>query len=124
MDIAKKKGAKAVVSMAAASQLSRQFYRICQQEGIEVINIVRREEQVKSLQDELNAKYILNQTSPSFIDDLKALVQQLNPLVLFEYVGGKVPGQIFEVLPPGSELIVVANLSNDPLEVNSGNILF
>jgi NADPH2:quinone reductase len=46
-DLTKKHGAKAAIITAASSQLAKQYLRLCQTEGIEVIAIVRRDEQVK-----------------------------------------------------------------------------
>jgi NADPH2:quinone reductase len=60
LEVAKRHGAKTCISLAATSQLCKQFYRLAVREGIEIINIVRRDEQIKLLQDELGAKYVLN----------------------------------------------------------------
>jgi len=88
---AKRHGSKACISLAASSQLCKQFLRLAQQEGIETINIVRKEEQVKQLKEEYGAKYVLNQSLDSFADDLKKMVDEVQPTTLFEYVGGKLP---------------------------------
>ena len=52
LDRAREYKATACVVNAASSQLGKQFLRLCQKEGIEVINIVRREEQVKQLKED------------------------------------------------------------------------
>ena len=49
LDYAKSKKAKAVIANAAASSLGKMFNRLIPPEGIEVINIVRKEEQVEIL---------------------------------------------------------------------------
>ena len=49
LDFARKDGAPAVISLAASSALNKQFIRLCQQEGMEVINVVRGEDKVKDL---------------------------------------------------------------------------
>ena len=46
VDFAKKNNAKAVIQLAASSALCKQMIRLCQKEGIETINIVRKDEQV------------------------------------------------------------------------------
>ena len=54
------------------------MHRMCmKQGGIEVINIVRRDEHVHILKKELQAKHVLNQTSPDFLEQLKGLVAEL-----------------------------------------------
>jgi len=56
---------------------------------------VRKDEHVKDLTENLGAKYVLNQTSPTFFDDIKALIAELKPAFLFEYVGGDFASKIF-----------------------------
>lgn len=43
-DFAKKHDAKAVISLAASSALGKQFIQLSNNEGIETINIVRKDE--------------------------------------------------------------------------------
>ncbi len=45
---------------AASSSLAKQYLKYAESEGIETINIVRKDEQVKNLREEFNAKYVLN----------------------------------------------------------------
>ena len=78
--------------MAASSQLAKQYYRLAKKNDHEVINIVRKDEQVASLKEELGAKYVLNQLSPTFAEDLKAAIAEVQPTIMFEYVGGSIPG--------------------------------
>lgn len=67
---------------------------------------------------------MLNQTSPTFAADLKQLIDSLNPTVLFDYLGGSVPAQVFTAMPYGSLLVVVGVLTQEPIPINSGNLLF
>jgi NADPH:quinone reductase-like Zn-dependent oxidoreductase len=46
VDAAKKLNTKAVISLAASSQLSKQLYKLGKKEGIEVIGIVRKDKQI------------------------------------------------------------------------------
>ncbi len=85
---------------------------------------MRRDEQVKTLKEELNAKYVLNQTSPTFIADLDELIKLLNPTVLFEYCGGDLAGKILEKMPPSSLMYIVGNLTFTPLVLSSGDMIF
>ena len=60
--------AKAVVNLAAASQLGKQLYKLLTADGVEVLNVVRREEQVKILREELGAKYVYNSSDPASLE--------------------------------------------------------
>ena len=86
--------------------------------------MVRRDEQVKILKEELGAKYVYNSSDPVSLEQLKADIKTLNATILFEYVGGDLPGQIFTFLPRGSELIIVSNLTGTPVPINTGDLLF
>ena len=44
--------------------------------------------------------------------------------MLFEYIGGDLPGQIFALMPRGSELVIVSNLTGQSVPINTGDVLF
>ncbi|CDW75003.1 zinc-binding dehydrogenase family protein [Stylonychia lemnae] len=111
LDFAKKNNASAVIQMAASSALAKQMLRLSQKEGIETVNIVRKDDQVKDLQENLGAKYVLNQESPSFLEDLQKVLDEVKPTVLFECVGGELPGEIFKRMAAKSFMVVYGNLS-------------
>ena len=50
---------KGLINTAAASALGRMMNKYCQREGIPLLNIVRRKEQVKILEEE-GAKFIID----------------------------------------------------------------
>jgi NADPH:quinone reductase-like Zn-dependent oxidoreductase len=62
---AKELKAKTVVSTAAMSSLAKSLLRVCTHEGIDVIGVIRKEADLKTLLD-LGAKYALNMESPDF----------------------------------------------------------
>lgn len=51
---------KVAVSTAAFSQLGRMMIRLSKDAGITLINVVRKDEQVKILKEEYGQKYVLN----------------------------------------------------------------
>lgn len=85
--------------------------RLCQHEGIETVNIVRKDENVKDLKENFGAKYVLNQDSPTFFQDLEQVLAEVKPTVLFECVGGDLAGEIFLRMPPKSFMVVYGNLT-------------
>lgn len=62
-------GHKAIIHAAAASSLGQMLNRICIADGIDLINIVRKEEQETLLRN-MGAKYVVNSSSDSFLADL------------------------------------------------------
>ncbi|KIQ25291.1 NADH oxidase [Variovorax paradoxus] len=90
----RREGHKALVHTAAASNLGQMLNKICQKDGIDLVNIVRKPEQEALLRG-IGAKYVCNATSPTFLDDLtQALVDTGATLAFDATGGGKLAGQI------------------------------
>ena len=64
VDIAKTGGHRCLIHTAAASQLGQMLGRLCQQEGLELINVVRKAEQVELLQSQVGASAQLERLPP------------------------------------------------------------
>jgi NADPH:quinone reductase len=87
-------GHKALVHTAAASNLGQMLNRICAQEGIDLVNIVRSDAQVALLRG-LGAKHVCNSSSPSFMQDLIEALASTGATLAFDAIGGgKLAGQI------------------------------
>lgn len=94
----KREGHTALVHTAAASNLGQMLNRICQKDGIDLVNIVRSEEQEKLLRG-IGAKYVCNSTSPTFMEDLTAALIATNATLAFDATGGgKLQGQILQAM--------------------------
>ncbi|HTE35156.1 MAG TPA: NADH oxidase, partial [Reyranella sp.] len=71
----KREGHTALVHTAAASNLGQMLNRICNEDGIGLVNIVRSAAQARILKD-IGARHIVDSTAASFQDDLvQALVE-------------------------------------------------
>ena len=77
----------ALVHTAAASNLGQMLNKICQADGVELVNIVRRQEQVDILKG-LGAKYIVNSSSDSFMKDLTDAIHATGATLAFDATGG------------------------------------
>jgi NADPH:quinone reductase-like Zn-dependent oxidoreductase len=62
-------GHQAIVHTAAASNLGQMLVKICRQDDVPLVNIVRKADQVALLRD-IGAKYVCDTGAPSFFDDL------------------------------------------------------
>ena len=80
-------GHTALVHTAAASNLGQMLNRICQGEGIDLVNIVRKPEQARILEN-LGAKYIVNSSSDSFLAELTDAVHATGATLAFDATGG------------------------------------
>ena len=98
VETARREGHKGLVHTAAASNLGQILNRLCQADGVPLVNIVRSEEQVQILKG-LGAKHIVNSTVASFRDDLISALKSTGATLAFDAIGGgKLAGQILNAM--------------------------
>jgi NADPH:quinone reductase-like Zn-dependent oxidoreductase len=89
---------KALVHTAAASNLGQMLNKICIKDGIGLVNIVRSKEQADILH-KIGAKYVVDSTSPTFMEDLTAALVETGATIAFDAIGGgKLAGQILTAM--------------------------
>ena len=87
-------GHTGLVHTAAASNLGQMLNKICLQDGIPLVNIVRSREQTHILTD-IGATHVVDSTSPTFLDDLTKALADTGATLAFDAIGGgKLAGQI------------------------------
>jgi len=80
-------GHTALVHTAAASNLGQMLNRICLDGGVDLINIVRKNEQ-ETLLREMGAKYVCNSSKDSFMADLTDAIHATGATLAFDATGG------------------------------------
>jgi NADPH:quinone reductase-like Zn-dependent oxidoreductase len=83
----KREGHKALVHTAAASNLGQMLNKICLEDGIGLVNIVRSPAQAKILKD-IGARHVVDSTSPTFQDDLVQALVETGATIAFDAIGG------------------------------------
>lgn len=126
----------AIIHTAAASSLGRMLERLCADEGIPLINILRSTESRDALLAE-GVRYALDSSSQDFHGDLAALVRETDATLAFDAVGGgPLAGRILaameEVFAPPPEaydiygsrrlkqIYVYGGLNPGPIEIQRG----
>src|SRR5216110_3448933 len=90
----RREGHKALVHTAAASNLGQMLNKICIKDGIGLVNIVRSAQQADILR-KIGAKYVVDSSSPTFMDDLTNALVETGATLPFDAIGGgKLAGQI------------------------------
>jgi NADPH:quinone reductase-like Zn-dependent oxidoreductase len=112
LEIAKSRGQKAIVHTAGASSLGKMLVRHAKTEGIDVVCVVRRQEQVRML-EEIGATHIITTSDSDWQAKLTAICKEKNVQVGFEAVAGVHTGEVLQCMLPGSELFVYGALSNE-----------
>lgn len=80
-------GHTALVHTAAASNLGQMLNRICQADGVQLVNVVRSEAQEKLLRDN-GAVHVVNSAKDSFMTDLINAVHETGATLAFDATGG------------------------------------
>lgn len=83
----KREGHKALVHTAAASNLGQMLNKICNEDGIGLVNIVRSPAQAKLLKD-IGAKHVVDSSAASFTDDLTQALVETGATIAFDAIGG------------------------------------
>jgi NADPH:quinone reductase-like Zn-dependent oxidoreductase len=87
VEVMRREGHKALVHTAAASNLGQMLNKICQKDGVSLVNIVRSAEQAKILKD-IGARIVLDSTSPRFMAELIEAVGATEATLAFDAIGG------------------------------------
>jgi NADPH:quinone reductase-like Zn-dependent oxidoreductase len=94
----KLEGFTGIVHAAAASNLGQMLVKICLEDNIPLVNIVRSDEQVKLLKD-LGATHVLNMTDADFMPKLIDAIAETKAMIGFDPIGGgTLAGQILTAM--------------------------
>jgi NADPH:quinone reductase len=104
--------ARAFVNTAAASALGQMLLRLGQRRGLEVINVVRRQEQVEQLRGQ-GAAHVLSSADADFQKRMEELCRQLNARAALDAIGGEMTARLLAALPAGGRVIVYGGLGRD-----------
>ena len=84
----KAEGHKAMVHTAVASNLVQMVLKLCLQEGIDLICVIRSDEQAKILKD-LGAKYVINSNDDDFKAQLVDAMAETEATLGFDAIRGR-----------------------------------
>jgi NADPH2:quinone reductase len=80
-------GHTALIHTAAASNLGQMLNRVCIEDGIPLVSIVRSAAQVKLLTDQ-GGTHVLDSTTEAFMADLTAAIADTSATIAFDAIGG------------------------------------
>ena len=133
----KLEGHSGLVHTAAASNLGQMLNRICLEDGVPLVNIVRSPAQAKILKDQ-GAKVVCDSSQPDFMESLVAALTETGATLGFDAIGGgKLAGQILTAMeiaanarnPAGfsrygstthKQVYIYGGLDTGPTELNRG----
>ena len=117
----RREGHTALVHTAAASNLGQMLNRVCIQDKIGLVNVVRRQEQEDILRA-AGAVHVCNSSSPTFMHDLTEAIVATGATIAFDATGGgRMAGQILTCME--AALNMSAKESALPWRRGSGSAL-
>ncbi len=101
----RREGHTGLVHTAAASNLGQMLVKVCVNERVPLVNIVRKTEQEDILRD-FGATHVCNSSSPSFMSDLLVATKETGATLAFDAIGG---GRLVSQILTAMEAIANAN---------------
>ena len=83
----RREGHRGIVHTAAASNLGQMLVKLCLEEDVPLVAIVRKPEQVELLRS-IGAVYVCDSSSPSFMADLIDALSATSATIAFDAIGG------------------------------------
>jgi NADPH2:quinone reductase len=83
----RREGHRALLHTAAASNLGQMLNRLCLADGVPLVNVVRRPEQVELLREQ-GARHVVNSESPRFVEELTDALAETGATLAFDATGG------------------------------------
>jgi NADPH2:quinone reductase len=101
LETMRSEGHTALVHTAAASNLGQMLTKVCLEDGVQLVNIVRKPEQEELLRS-IGAVHVCNSTSPSFMSDLIEALRVTGATLAFDAIGG---GSLASQILHGMEVV-------------------
>lgn len=116
----RREGHTALVHTAAASNLGQMLVRICKEDGVPLVNIVRNPAQVALLKG-AGAEWVLDSSADGFMADLVAALEATGATMAFDAIGG---GKLGSQILTAMEAVANRNAGYSRYGTNSPKHLF
>src|SRR5438067_2517332 len=100
-------GHAGLVHTAAASNLGQMLVKLCREDDVPLVNIVRRPEQAELLR-KLGARHVCDSSAPSFREDLVQAIRETGAMLAFDAIGG---GRIASLILGAMEAVAAERMA-------------
>lgn len=87
VDTMRAEGHSGLVHTVGASNLGQMLIKICQADGVPLVNVVRRAEHVDMLRS-MGAEHVVDSSADGFVDDLVGALRATKATIAFDAIGG------------------------------------
>lgn len=117
-------GSPAFVHTAAASQLGQMLVKVAPSEGVQLINVVRRQEQAELLR-KLGAEHVVvTGDSDDWKESLVSKIKELGATVAMDAVAGEMTGDLLKLLPKKGSVYVYGGLAGKVSNVDPMDMIY
>ncbi|KAL7550552.1 hypothetical protein ACHAWF_013775 [Thalassiosira exigua] len=127
---ANKEKSPSFVHTAAASQLGQMIAKLAPEEDVDVIHVVRREEQAELLR-KLGAEHVVVTGSGSdeesvgkWKEELKKKVKELDCTCAFDAVSGRMTGDLLDCMPPKGTVYTYGGLAGKCSNITPSDLIY
>lgn len=115
---------KALIQSAANGQVGRFIRYFAKKHNIETINLVRKPAHAEQLISE-GFPYALDINDPDFEAKVRPMILGLHATAFIDAVGGELTGNIMNMMPPGTEVVLYGGLSGKPISgIDAMEVIF
>jgi NADPH:quinone reductase len=125
-DTAKQEGCHTLVHTAAASQLGQMMVKLAPTEKMDIINVVRREDQATLLR-ELGATHVVivsGVDDTSGLSNLQAKIKECNCTVAFDAIAGPFSGTLLDLMPKNGTVYVYGGLGGKVQDIDPMALIY
>lgn len=122
INIAKKYGHKTIVNNAAGGALGKMIQRLGLKNNIEVISIVRNNNQMEELK-KLGANTVIDSSWKNYEEELHKACHKFNAKLFFDAIGGNATSEFIRNSPSGAHIYLYANLSEQSPHFDARTLL-
>ena len=112
-----------LLQTAAGSTLGRVVLQLARLRGFKTINIVRRREQVEELKA-LGADEVISTSDEDLVERVREITGNAGVTKAIDAVGGETGAAVVQALGRNGVLLVYGLLSMQPMQVDSGRMIF
>lgn len=121
LDAARQRRSRGVLITGGAGALGRMLTRAARRDGLAAVIVVRDAEQAASVTD---ATEVIALNDPELPARLRRAVRQYRVTVAYDALGGPITGELLAALPDAGEVWLHGALSDAPIQLAAGDLVF
>lgn len=112
-----------IVQNTANGAVGKSLAMLAQARGVNVVNLVRRDDGVAELED-MGIPHVVSTASEGWQDTVRGLLGEALAAAAVDSIGGKASGELLGLLGEGGTLVSFGSMTGEPMQIPSGDLIF